>query len=153
MDKLKALFVNYWPALLSVLLLAVVVYIIYRAGKKDGTGNYTVVDDQGNIVNPTPVQNQTAESIATRIHTDLNSGVFFGYNVLGSVGRDDEAYAILANMSDSLFALTADAYHRLYVTSLVADIKAETSLPTGGIGTSSTPKDQILAKAARLNIN
>lgn len=152
MNKVKQFFVNNWPALLSVLALLVVVYLIYYAGKKTGTGNTTVVDDQGNIVAPTAAQTAQAENIATRIRTDLNSGTFFGYNVWGNVGRDTAAYAEFANMSDSLFAFTAQTYRTKYGTSIIADIRDESSLPTGGIGASTSPKDLILQKADRLQI-
>jgi len=153
MQALKTFFANNYTSLLAVLLLLVVVYLIYKAGQKKGSNNYTVIDDQGTIVTPSPVQTQLAETVATRIHNDLNSGWLGGYNVLGSIGRDDEAYIQFANMSDTMFAYTAATYGRLFARSIITDIRDESSLPTGGIGSSTTPKDQILAKAQRLNIN
>lgn len=153
MQAIKTFFANNWTSLLAVLLLLVVVYLIYKAGQKKGSGNYTVIDDQGTVVAPTAAQTQLAETVATRIHNDINSGWVGGFNLLGSIGRDDEAYIQFANMSDTMFAYTATTYARLFTRSIITDIRDESSLPTGGIGSSTTPKDQILAKAERLNIN
>lgn len=152
MNKLKVFLANNWHTLLAVIALVVVVYLIYRSGKKAGSGNYTVIDDQGHITAPTAEQTQIALSIATRIHDDLSSGYAFGFNFFSSIGRDTDAYTIFAGMSDAMFAYTAQVYHDHFGTSIISDIKDESSLATGGIGSSQSPKDLILEKANRLNI-
>lgn len=152
MNKVTAFFKNNWGIILTVLLLVVVVYLIYYSGKKAGSGNTTVVDDQGNIVSPSTAQIAEANDIATRIYNDLNSGLLGGYNFFSSLGRDIEAYTAFANMSDSMFAFTAQTYRTKYNSSIIADITAESSLGTGGINNTQSPKDLILAKAQRLNI-
>lgn len=156
MNGIKAFFANNWHSLLAVGILALVVYVIYRSGKKAGSGNYQVINDQGNIVTPTAEQQQTALNVATRIHDDLNSGSFFGLNFfsgtefgLNNVTRDLSAYQEFATMGDALFAYTAQVYKHNYGTSIFADITAENSLSDG----EGTPKYLILKKANTLNLS
>lgn len=152
MNGIKTFFSTNWQTLLAVLLLVLVVYLIYRSGKTAGTNNVSVVDDQGNPVNATPAQQAEAAQIAKRIYDDLNSGAIAGYNFFSSLGRDTEAYELFANMSDTMFAFTAQFYRAVYNSSIIEDIRNESSLATGGIGSSQSPKDIILAKAQRLNL-
>jgi hypothetical protein len=152
MLNLPAIAKQYGPLFIGVAILAFVIWLIYYAGKKQGTGNVTVTDDQGNIVNPTPAQQQQANTIATRIHTDLNSGWLGGYNIWGNIGRDTQAYQEFAGMSDAMFSFTAQTYKTLFGSSIIADITAETSLPNDNTLGTKTPKYLILEKANRLNI-
>lgn len=136
---------KYWHTLLAVVALLVVIYLIYRAGKNAGSGNTVVVDDSGNIVNPTAAQTEQANTIATRIHTDLNGGPF-GYDPFGTLGRDAEAYDVFAAMSDTMFRLVYQRYKDTFGSSIIADIRAESSI------SGATTVNLILDKANRLNL-
>lgn len=145
MNQVKAFLAKYWHTILALIIVAVVLYMVYRAGKKTGA-NVTVTDDTGNILNPTAEQTATANTIATRIHDDLNSGTVFGYNFFGTIGRDSEAYEILAQSSDSMFSYIYNRYRALFTTSLIADIKAESSI------SDATVVELILSRANRLQL-
>ena len=153
MQKIQNFLSKHGLIIFAILALLIVLYLIYAAGKKAGSGNPVVVDDNGAIVSPSPEQKAQATAIATRIHNDLDSGLLAGYNFFSAFSRDTEAYTILSTMSDSMFAFTVTTYHTLFNTSLLADITAESSLATGGVGSSQSPKDIILLKATRLNLS
>lgn len=145
MNQVKMFLGKYWHTLLALVIVAIVLYLVYRAGKKTG-GNVTITDDLGNILNPTAEQTASANSIATRIHDDLNSGTLFGYNVWGTLGRDTEAYNALATASDTMFSYIYNRYRALFSSSLIADIKAESSIE------GATTVNLILDKANRLQL-
>lgn len=126
-----------------VLIVAIVAYLLY---KKVNSTTIKVVDDNGHAVSFTAEQTAQAKAIAKRVHDDLNSGWLFGFNVLGAITRDDEAYNTLAQMSDSLFALTVQTYKNDYQSSLITDLRGEESLSGRDYTTA------ILEKATRLNI-
>lgn len=145
-------FATNWKWIAALVVIIVIIVAIYYFGKGKGSGNATVVDDSGNPISFTSAQKAEANEIASRIHEDLNSGWLAGYNILGNIGRDDEAYLRFAQMSDTMFALTYQRYKETFGSSIIADIRDESSLPTGGIGAAQSPKDLILDKADRLNL-
>ena len=130
----------------GILLLLLVMGLLYWWKKKDET-TVKIVDDNGNPINVSEEQLQTATALATRIYDDLNSGWMFGYNAFGIVGRNLEAYQQLAQSSDNIFTLTYQAYKNKYNSSLIGDIRNESSLAGG------THVNDILAVAARLNLS
>lgn len=148
---MKAFFSKYWMVILAIIVLIVALIAVFYSGKKSGSNNVKVVDDTGKEVKFSEQQKAEAGSIARRIYVDLRSGWLFGLN-FSSILRDNEAYKALVNMSDTMFALTAQTYRSVYNSSMIADIRAESSLATGGVGGSESPKDIILRKAERLNI-
>lgn len=146
MNKVNELLGKYWHTLLALGVLALVIYLIYYYGKKAGSGNPVVVSDQGTILNPTQAQTDLANSIATRIHDDLNSGLF-GLDPFGTLGRDAAAYDAFAAMSDTMFAYTYARYRALFGSSIIGDIKAESSI------SGATTVNLIEDKANRLNLS
>ena len=112
MQKVKAFFINNWHILAAVVLLVIVIYLIYRAGKKAGAGP-TVISDTGAI---TQADRDKANSLAVRLKDDLG-----GLNV----GHDDAIYLELAQTSNTVFSLTFGAYRTLSGNSLTADINSD----------------------------
>jgi len=141
MNKVKEFLSKYWHTLLAVVALLVVIYLIYWAGKKAGSGNPVVTDDQGNIVNPTPEQTATANTLATRIHEDLD-----GYDFFGTLGRDVDAYTLFSGLSDTMFTYVYQRYKAMFGSSIIADIREESSI------SGATIVDLIIDRANRLNL-
>ena len=144
---------KYKSPLLVALVVLIVVIVVRMFWKRAGNNTVKVVDDNGHEVSFTAEQRSQAKSIAERINKDLNSGWLFGANFLtgnefgiNNGTRDDEAYTALAQMSDSLFALTVQTYMDVYKSSLITDLRNESSLDTHEY------KATILAKADRLKI-
>ncbi len=130
---------------IAIIIVVLILYGLYQWWKQRNT--VTVVDDNGNPVTITPTQTAQANALAERLQSDLNSGTLFGYNVFGMIGRDLDAYALLAQSSDTIFALTVAAYKSKYQRSLIADIAGESSIAGG------THVNDILAVAQRLNLS
>lgn len=112
--------------IVAVIVIVVVIVVLLIWKKKEGNP-VKVVDDNGHAVTFTNEQKAQALGIADRIYKDLNSGWLFGSNIW-SIGRDDEAYNTLAQMSDSMFSLTYGTYRDKYNSSLITDLRAEASL-------------------------
>ena len=128
-----------------MVIVIIIVIIIYYWWQARNNNTVVIKDDSGNVITPTAAQQQQATALADRIHNDLNSGVL-GFNMFGIIGRDLDAYDQLAQASDTDFALTAQTYKSKYGSSLIADIRAESSIAGG------TAVNLIEAKATRLNM-
>ncbi len=142
---MKEFIEKYWKYILAVIIVMIIIAVVYIWWGKKEENTIRVVDDRGNPVDFTAEERNTATAIAGRIHDDLNSGWFFGMNIWGVVGRDDEAYTTLATMSDAMFSLTCQIYQEKYKTSLITDLRAESSI-------GQQYKDLILQKADKLKI-
>lgn len=134
MNKVTAFFTNNWHSLLAVLLLLVVLYLVYRAGKKDAL-TPTILSDTGSGV--TQADMDKANALAQRLKDDL-AGVNFGH--------DDTIYNELIQASNVVFALTLGKYKQLTGTSLIADLNSDYFYGWDVI-------DNIIAKANNLNLN
>jgi hypothetical protein len=136
---------KYW-VWITVAVVAVVLIIVFSVAWKKNKQQIAITDANGNPVNFTAAQTAEATELAKRLHDDLNSGFFFGYNIWGNIGRDADAYWAFSALSDSMFAYVCQIYQKEYNRSLIADIRSESSLPTD------TYVKVILAKADKLNI-
>lgn len=134
MNALKIFFAKYWHALLALLLLIVVLYLVYRAGKKTGAVP-TIVSDTG--TGPTQADMDKSNSLAQRLKDDLA-----GWNY---AGHDDSIYNELIQSSNVVFALTLGKYKQLTGTGLIADINSDSFYGWDVI-------DNIIAKANQLNL-
>ena len=141
-----ATILKYKKQLITAVVVVIVLLVIWYWWSKKSASTIKVVDDNGHAVSFTPEQTAQAKAIAKRVYDDLNSGWLFGNNFFGTVTRDDEAYKTLAQMSDSMFALTIQTYNTDFKSSLITDLRAESSL--GGRDYTAA----ILDKATRLNI-
>jgi len=141
LEKLKP----YTKQIAIAIVVVVVVVIVYLLWKKSSDSTIKVVDDRGNAVTITAAERQQAKEIATRIYNDIDSGWVFGYNFWGNIGRDEAAYDEMMNLSDTLFSLVCQIYKEDHGTSLIADLRDETSLGT-------QTRELILKRAERLNI-
>lgn len=125
--------------------IVVVVVIVYYVWKGITNKQVSVVDDRGNTVSFTPTEQAQAISLATRIYNDINSGWLFGHNFWGNLGRDEAAYDEMIKLSNAMFALVCKTYQETYKSSLIADLRAESSLGTN-------TRKLILGRAEALNI-
>jgi len=89
--------------------LLLVIYLIYRTGKKSGY-TPTIISDSGSI---TQADRDKAAALAIRLKNDL-AGI--------SSGHDDTIYADLAAQSNTVFALTFSKYKAEAGTYLTDDI-------------------------------
>lgn len=136
---------TYWVAI-AIAVAVVILFVVFSSAWKNNKNSISVTDANGNPVTFTDAQQQEAKALAQRIYADLSSGWMFGYNLWGNIGRDSDAYWKLAAMSDAMFTLTAQHYQQLYNSSMIADLRAEGSLP------GDTYMKTILAKAEKLNL-
>lgn len=127
---MKEFFKKYAVWIIATVVVIILFAVFYYIGKQKG-GGYTVVDDSGNPVNLTDQQKQEASALSKEIYDDLNSGLVFGMNFFSSIGRNTACYQKLASLSDTMFQATCGAYYDAYKTSLIADLRAESSLPQG----------------------
>jgi hypothetical protein len=141
LDQLK----KYKTQVIIAAIVVVILIVVYLLWNKSSASPVKVVDDQGKPVSFTDDQRATASALADRIHEDINSGWLFGENFWGNLGRDSEAYDELIKLSDTMFALTCETYRKKYSSSLISDLRAETSLGT-------ETRDLILSRADRLKI-
>lgn len=132
MNKVTAFFKNNWGIILTVLLLVVVVYLIYAAGKKSGLSPQ-IISDTGAV---TQADKDKANALAERLKNDL-SGVNFGH--------DDTIYNELIQSSNVVFALTFAKYREITGNSLTADINSDYFYGWDVI-------ENIIAKANQLNL-
>lgn len=136
---------KYW-VWIAVAVSVAVLFILFSVAWKKNKQQIEVTDANGNPVSFTAAQTQEATALAKRLNDDLNSGLIFGYNIWGNFGRDADAYWALAALSDAMFAYVCKIYQTNYNSSLIADIRNESSLPAD------TYKEVILAKADKLKI-
>lgn len=113
MNAIKAFLARYWHTLIAVVVLAIAVYMVYRAGKKSNTPP-TIISDTG--TQPTQADIDKSNALAQRLKDDLD-GVSFDH--------DDSIYNELIQSSNVVFALTLAKYKALTGTSLIADLNAD----------------------------
>jgi hypothetical protein len=123
----------------------IAIYFVWAWWRKKDVNTNRIVDDRGRPVQFSQAEHSQAIALAERVYRDLNSGVLWGFNVWGTIGRDTQVYENIAIQSDAMFALTVEKYREKYKTSMVADIIAESSLD-------SRWKEPVVNKANRLNI-
>ena len=145
MEKVTAFIKGNYKTAIILVVVVVVIYLLFTWWKAKDAATVKILNPDGTAFVPTAEQTNTATGIATRIYTDLNSGWFFGKNIWGVFGRDDEAYLTLAGMSTAMFALTVGKYNEKYKRSLIADLRAESSI-------GQQYKDIILQKAEALKL-
>lgn len=133
MTAIKAFFSRHWHTLLAVVVLAIAVYLVYRAGKKSNTSP-TIISDTG--TQPTQADIDKSNALAQRLKDDL-SGVSFDH--------DDSIYNELIQSSNVVFALTLAKYKALTGTSLLADINSDYFYGWDVVS-------NIIAKANQLNL-
>jgi hypothetical protein len=133
MNKITAFFTKNWHTLAAVVVLAIVVYLIYAAGKK-ANQQPNIISDTG--TGPTQADIDKSNALAQRLKDDL-SGINFGH--------DDTIYNELIQSSNVVFALTLSKYKALTGASLIADINSDYFYGWDVI-------DNIIAKANQLNL-
>jgi hypothetical protein len=110
MNQVKAFLGKYWHSLFALAVVALVIYLVYRAGKKSTP---VIVSDTGQL---SQADIDKSTSLATRLKDDL-SGLNFGH--------DDTIYESLAQSSNTVFALTFATYRQLSGSSLAEDISGD----------------------------
>jgi hypothetical protein len=131
MNKITAFFTKNWHTLAAVVVLAIVVYLIYRAGKN---ATPSIISDTG--TGPTQADIDKSNALAQRLKDDID-GLNFGH--------DDTIYNELIQSSNVVFALTLAKYKALTGASFIGDLNGEYFYGWDVI-------DNIIAKANQLNL-
>ena len=114
---MKKLFANkYFMYAIVAIVTAIVVYMLITWWKRKDETTVKIVDDNGNSVSVNQADIQKASALAERLFNTIDGLTFT---------QDWEAYQLLAEESNTIFALTLAAYKDKYGRSLIADIQGE----------------------------
>lgn len=134
---MKKLFANkYFMYAIVAVVTAIVVYLLFTWWKKKDETTVKIVDDNGNSVAVSQGDLQKANALAERLFNTIDGLTFT---------QDWEAYRLLAEEGNTVFALTLAAYKDKYGRSLIADIQGEVGY--------SAYWDIIINRAQNLNLS